>query len=73
MRINVHVKTGKKQQYVLKKDNGEFDVWIKAKPVKGAANKELLTVLSDYFKAKHKNISIVRGLTSSRKIIDVIN
>ena len=41
MRINVSVKAGKQESRVIKKDFGEYEVWVKARPVKGAANKEI--------------------------------
>lgn len=71
MRINVFVKSGKKESKVIKKDFGEYEVWVKAKPVKGAANKEIIDVLANYFSVKPYNLRIVKGLTSPLKIIEL--
>ena len=71
MRMNVSVKTGKSESKVIKKDFADYEVWVKARPVKGAANKELIEVLSDYFNLKPYNLRIVKGLTSSNKIVEM--
>lgn len=71
MKIDVFVKTGKKERKVIKNSFADYEVWVKARPVKGAANKELITVLSDYFNVRKSNLRIVRGLTSPRKLIEL--
>ncbi len=45
---------------------------MKAIPEKGAANKELIGILADYFSVKVYNLLIIRGLTSPRKVIEPI-
>lgn len=71
MRFDVKVKTGKGETKVIKKGFGKYEVWVKARPVKGAANKELLRVLADYFNVKPSNLRIIRGLKTSNKILDI--
>ena len=71
MRINVLVKAGKKESRVIKKDFGEYEVWVKARPVKGAANKEIIEVLANYFSVKPYNLRIAKGLTSPLKVIEL--
>jgi len=71
MRIDVHVKTGKNESKVIKKGFGEYVVWVKASPVKGAANKEFIETLADYFNVKTYNLRIVKGFTSPVKIIEI--
>jgi uncharacterized protein YggU (UPF0235/DUF167 family) len=71
MRINVTVKTGKNESKVIKKDFADYEVWLKAQPVRGAANKELIQVLADYFSVKPYNLRIVKGLTLPRKMVDL--
>lgn len=72
MRFDVRVKTGKKESKVIKRDFADYEVWVKAKPVKGAANRELIKVMADYFNTKPYNLRIVKGLTSPSKIIELI-
>jgi len=71
MRINVSVKAGKQESRVIKKDFGEYEVWVKARPVKGAANKEIIEVLANYFSVKPYNLRIAKGLTSPLKVIEL--
>jgi len=71
MKMNVTVKAGKNESKVIKKDFGEYEVWVKARPVKGAANKELLDTLANYFNVKPYNLRLVSGLTSPHKIIEL--
>lgn len=71
MRMDVLVKTGKNENKVIKRDFAKYEVWVKARPVKGAANKEVIKVLADYFSVKTFNLRIVKGLTSPLKIIEL--
>jgi len=72
MRIKIRVKTGKNESKVIKKDSGGYEVWVKARPVKGSANKEFIKTLSKYFSLKPYNLRIVKGFTSPTKIIEFI-
>lgn len=65
------MKTGKNESKVIKKDFADYEVWLKARPVKGAANKELIEVLANYFNRKPYEIRIVKGLTMPIKIIEL--
>lgn len=71
MKINIKVKTNRNESRVIKKEFAEYEVWVKSPPVKGLANKELLNTLSSYFNVKPYNLRIVRGLTSSIKVVDL--
>jgi uncharacterized protein (TIGR00251 family) len=73
MKISVKVKTGKNESKVRKIGENEYEVLMKSRPVKGAANKELIGLLSNHFDVKKHNIRIASGLTSSRKVIEVGN
>ena len=71
MRLTVKVKTGKGKNNVIKHDFGEYEVWVKSPPIKGAANRELIKVLANYFSVKSYNLRIVKGLTSQIKILEL--
>lgn len=71
MRIDVHVKTGKKESKVIKKDFARYEVWVKARPERGKANKEVIEVLSSYFSKRKANLRIVKGLTFPDKVIEL--
>jgi len=71
MLIKVKVFPCSKKEEVVKKREDEFEVKLKEKPEKGKANKELLQVLSAYFKVSASKIRFVKGFKSRSKIIDV--
>ena len=72
MRINVKVKTGKNKSQVIKNGFADYEVWVKAQPVRGAANKEVIDVLAKYFNVKKFELRIITGLMVSKKIIEII-
>jgi uncharacterized protein len=47
----------------------EYEVWIKAKPIEGKANEELVKVLKKYFK---KQVRVVHGLKSREKVVELL-
>lgn len=69
--MDVHVKSGKNENKVIKLDFANYEVWVKSPPVKGQANKELIRVLANYFMVKPYNLRIVKGLTSPLKIVEL--
>lgn len=69
MKIKVIVKTNSRNNEV--KFDNNFDAYrvsVKAKPVEGEANKEVLKLLKKYFK---KEVRIISGFKSNRKVIEV--
>ena len=71
MRIEVSVKSGKNESKVIKNDFGKYEVWVRSRPTKGAANREVITVLASYFNTKKNCLRIVKGLTSPIKLIEL--
>jgi uncharacterized protein (TIGR00251 family) len=67
MKIKIKVHANSSQEKINKTKEG-LEVWIKSKPVEGKANSELLKLLKNYFK---KDIKIISGLRSNKKIIEV--
>jgi uncharacterized protein (TIGR00251 family) len=54
-------------------NQGVLQIKIKAPPVEGKANTELIKYLSSRLKVPKSDISIVRGLTSQTKLVHVEN
>jgi len=70
----VHVIPGSKlNQIVGYMDDGSLKIKIKAKPIEGKANKELIKYLSDVFEIKDSEIEIESGLNSRNKRIRIWN
>ena len=70
MKINIKVIPGARKEEIKEEDNG-FRVYLKSKPEKGKANKELITLLADYFNTSKSNIRIIKGEHARNKIIEI--
>lgn len=68
--LNVLVKPGSKE---LKFTKGvdELVIHLKSSPVKGKANKELISYLSKIFDVKKNQIKIVKGLKNRSKVVEL--
>jgi uncharacterized protein len=54
-------------------EQGLLKVYVKSPPVDGKANKELVEALAKHFKIKKNRIEIVRGETSRKKSVKIID
>jgi len=65
MRYQVDVRFGREY---LSVQGSHISIGLKARPVKGRANRELVKKLANYFKVSATQIRIVSGYTSKRKV-----
>lgn len=72
MRIYVKVSPRSSKNEVKQISQGEYKVKLTAPPVNGEANKQLIEVLSDYFKIAKSNIQIVGGKSAKVKMVDIL-
>jgi uncharacterized protein YggU (UPF0235/DUF167 family) len=56
---------------VIEKTKDSFDVFVKAKPVKGLANIAIKQVLADYFKISESKLRLVRGFKQGNKVFEI--
>ncbi len=68
----VKVKFESAQKFIVDETNKEIEVSIHALPVRGQANKEIISKISAYFKVKKSDVQIIRGLTSKTKIVKIL-
>jgi len=68
MVISVKVKFGSDKREIEKIDETNYIVFLKERPVKGKANKEMLQLLEKYF---NKNAKIISGKTLSKKLVKI--
>lgn len=66
------LKPGAREQKVEKINAGNYKVWVKARPVKGEANTEMIEVLAEYFGVNKAAVRIVIGKTAREKLVEVI-
>ena len=72
MKISVQVKTGARENHVVKITDINYKVSVKAPPVNGRANSMLLEVLADYFGCPKPKVIIITGLRSKKKIVEIL-
>ncbi len=70
MRFEVKVVSNSSKSDVQKRGD-KFKVKVKAKPLKGKANQEVVSALADYFEVSKNSVKIVCGLTSSKKVVEI--
>lgn len=69
-KYSVLVKPGSSQEKVIKTDESEMIVYLRAKAHDGEANEALIKTLAKYFNVPKTSLRIVRGATSRHKIIE---
>lgn len=72
MKFSVKVKTGARDDEVVKNGNGLL-IKTKELPVEGRANKAIIKLISVHFGVPQSSVRIVSGLNSKNKIIEVID
>ena len=69
--FTVKVQTKAKRAGVGKIDAGTYRVRVHAAPEKGAANKEVMAALANYFDIPPSAVKIIRGKKSRVKLIEI--
>ena len=72
LRLNIKVIPRAKKEKIERLSDNELKVHLTAPPVEGAANKQLIELLADYFGVKKRQIRIVRGQRGRSKVVEVI-
>ena len=70
-RYYVTVKPGSSQEKIVKTNDHELTVYLRAKPHDGEANTALIKLLAKHFKVGKTTIRIVRGAKSHTKLIEL--
>ena len=69
MKISIKLHPNSSQEKIKEIEKGKkYEVWLKEKPIGGKANFYLEKILKKHFK---KNIKIVSGFSSRKKIVDI--
>lgn len=68
--IEIKIHSNSSQEKIIKKNEDEYEIWIKEKHIENKANLEICKILKKYFKAKE--VKIKSGFTSKIKKIEVI-
>ncbi len=70
-RIELKVIARAKKEELLRLSEGSYRIKVSTAPEKGKANKRIIEILSREFGAKKRDIRIVSGRTSDRKIVEI--
>ncbi len=72
-KYQITVKPGSSQEKIIQTANGEYSVYLRAKPHDGEANTALIKLLSKYFNVPKTSITIIRGTKSHIKTVEIPN
>ncbi len=72
MLITVRVTPNAKEARVTETGETSFEIRVNEKAVGGQANKRLLEILSEHFNVPKSRITIVRGMRSRDKMVEII-
>ncbi|OIO52087.1 MAG: hypothetical protein AUJ11_01065 [Parcubacteria group bacterium CG1_02_44_65] len=71
IKVKAFPQAGKEE--IIKKADDSFEIWVKAKPVQGRANRAISRVLADYFNLPAGKIRMLKGFKERNKIFEVKN
>lgn len=71
MKISVTVKPNSKTEGVVPAGEREYTVRVAAPPVEGKANERVIELLAKHFGVPKSRVSIARGASGKRKIVDI--
>jgi len=69
IKVKAYPSAGKNE--IIKKSENNFEVWIKAKPIQGQANRAIISILSDYFNVPIENIKLINGFKQRNKVFEI--
>jgi len=70
VRLEIKVVPKSSRHEVVEKD-GVLRAYLKAAPDKGKANEELVELVAERFGVKKRDVTIITGATSRKKIVEV--
>ena len=71
MKFSIRVKPNSKESQIEEMGPNQFLVKVKAPPQENKANREVITLLSDYLHVPKSRISILSGLKSKQKMVKI--
>ena len=72
MRYSVQVKPGSKREEVVRLSDDSLLVRTHARAHDGEANSAVIKLLAEHFRVSKSSISIIRGVKSKNKMIDIV-
>ncbi|MEA4927008.1 MAG: DUF167 domain-containing protein [Syntrophomonadaceae bacterium] len=72
VRLEVQVQPRSSRNQIVGEQNGALKIKLTAPPVEGEANAALVDFMSGLLKLPRKDIRLIKGETSRRKIIEIM-
>lgn len=70
--ILIRVKPSNRTNRLLVDKEGKFTFQVKALPIKGKANREIIKWFSKKLHISNKSVSIIKGLKSKEKTLEIL-
>ena len=71
MLIKVKVFPQAGEEEIFKKSEDSFEVWVKEKPIKGQANRAVISALVKYLNIDRTKIRLIKGGKTRNKIFEI--
>ena len=69
--MEIRVKPGARQSQLVQAEDGSWLAQLKAPPVEGKANQELIALVARHFRCARSAVSIKSGAASRRKLVRI--
>jgi len=69
--MEIRVKPGARQSQLVQAEDGSWLAQLKAPPVEGKANQELIALVARHFRCARSAVSIKSGAASRRKLVTI--
>lgn len=71
IRIKLRVVTKAREDKIIKEPSGAWRVRVVDAPTKGKANAKVCELLAEEFKTAKSNVTVVHGLTTRDKVVEI--
>lgn len=71
MKVSVNINTKSKAEKITVVSDSEIDIKISTPPVDGKANKRVIEMLARHFGVSKSKVTVVGGLKSKKKLVDI--
>ena len=72
MRITIKVFPGSKKEEIIEKSKNRFEIYVKAKAIRGLANKAAIQALSLYLNIPPLRLKLIKGAHTPNKIVEIM-
>jgi len=71
MLIKAKVFPNSKKTEIIKKSEDSYEIRVKEKPVRGEANRAVISVLTSFLKISESKIRLIKGFKGRNKIFEI--